>query len=77
VTISVLGDKEGRDVIDVERLRSDLEKVFRELDEGTKTTIFSNILSVIRMLYDKFVEEGCKEMMEFYDDLLKSCKKGW
>jgi CRISPR/Cas system CSM-associated protein Csm2 small subunit len=77
VTISVLGDEEGRDVINIERLRGDLEKALRGLDEGIRTTIFSSILSAIRMLYDKFVEEGCKEMIRFYDDLLKSCKKGW
>jgi cystathionine beta-lyase/cystathionine gamma-synthase len=58
-------------------LRGDLEKALRGLDEGIRTTIFSSILSAIRMLYDKFVEEGCKEMIRFYDDLLKSCKKGW
>jgi hypothetical protein len=77
VTISVLGDEEGRDVIDIERLSSDLEKALKGLDEGIRTTIFSNILSAIRMVYDKFVEEGYKEMMEFYDNLLKCCKKGW
>jgi CRISPR/Cas system CSM-associated protein Csm2 small subunit len=77
VTISVLGDEEGRDVINIERLRGDLEKALRGLDEGIRTTIFSSILSAIRMLYDKFVEEGCREMIRFYDDLLKSCKKGW
>jgi hypothetical protein len=29
------------------------------------------------MIYDKFIEEGYKEMTEFYDNILKSCRKGW
>jgi hypothetical protein len=29
------------------------------------------------MVYDEFVEEGYREMMEFYDNILKNCKKGW
>jgi hypothetical protein len=77
VTISVLSDGEGRDVIDIERLRSDLEKVLNGLDESTRTVIFSNITCAIRMLYDKFIEEGYKEMIGFYDNILKSCRKGW
>jgi hypothetical protein len=77
VTISVLGDEDGRDVIDIGELRSNLEEVLSGLDESTRTIIFSNIATAIRMLYDKFVEEGCREMIEFYDNILKSCKKGW
>jgi len=77
VTISVLGDEEGRDVVDIERLRSDLEKVLRGLDENTRTVIFSNIAIAVRKLYEEFIEEGCREMIGFYDDVLKSCRKGW
>jgi hypothetical protein len=77
VTISVLGDEEGRDVIDTHRLRSDVEDVLKGLDENTRATILSHILMGIRMLYDELVEDGSREMIKFYDDLLKSCKKGW
>lgn len=77
VTIHVLSDEEGREVVDIEILRNDLESVFKKLDESTITILFYNVLSAIRMVYDEFVEEGYREMMEFYDNILKNCKKGW
>ena len=77
VTIHVLSDGEGREVVDIEILRNDLESVFKKLDESTITILFYNVLSAIRMVYDEFVEEGYREMMEFYDNILKNCKKGW
>ena len=73
----VFSDSDGRDIVDIGRLRRDLEGEFRDLDEPTKLFTLLKISNAIREIYDdtSFIEESKEEMLKFYDELIS--KKDW
>lgn len=48
LSIKVLSDDEGRDIVKMERLRDSFEKGLEGLDEITKVLIFTKVLNVIK-----------------------------
>ncbi len=77
VSVMVLGDGEGRDVIDQKTLKSDLKDELEGFDEDTKALVLSRISASIRKIYDSFAEENSKEMIEFYDELIIATEESW
>ncbi len=79
LSIRVLSDGDGRDVVDIGRLREDFSSELEGLDESTKILVILKVSNAIREIYDStpFVEESKKEMLEFYDKLIESSEKGW
>lgn len=77
LSVLVFSDNDGRDVVDIGRLRRDLEGELRDLEEPTKLLILLKISNAIREIYDKpsFIEESKEEMLKFYDELIN--KKDW
>ena len=77
LSVRVLSDSDGRDIVDVERLRRDLEGELGDLDESTKVLTLLKISNAIREIYDNtsFIEESKEEMLKFYDELIS--KKDW
>jgi hypothetical protein len=79
LSIRVLSDDDGRDVVDIGRLREDFEKRLESLDEVTKVFVTLKVTNAIREIFDStsFVEESKKEIIGFYDKLIESSRKDW
>jgi hypothetical protein len=79
LSVRVLSEDDGRDVVDIGRLREDFSSELEGLDEPTKVLVILKVSNAIREIYDStpFVEESKKEMLRFYDELIKSSEKGW
>lgn len=79
LSVGVLSEDDGRDVVDIRRLREDFSSELKDLDEPTKVLVILKVSNAIREIYDStiFVEESKKEMLKFYDKLIKSSEKGW
>lgn len=75
--VMVLGDSEGRDVIDLKRLIGGLKDELEGFDEETKAIVLSRMATSIRRIYDSFAEENSKEMIKFYDELIKATESNW
>lgn len=79
LSVGVLSDDEGRDVVNMVSLRRDFEDVLEDLDESTKILVLLKVSNAIREIYNNtsFIEERKKEMLEFYDNLIASSEKDW
>jgi hypothetical protein len=79
LSVRVLSEDDGRDVVDIGRLREDFSSELEGLDEPTKVFVILKVSNAIREIYDStpFVEESKKEMLRFYDKLIESTEKGW
>ena len=79
LSVRVLSEDDGRDVVDIGRLREDFSSELEGLDESTKILVILKVSNAIREIYDdaSFVEKSRDEMLGFYDDLIGSSKKGW
>ena len=75
ISVRILGDSEGEDIIGIEEMRKELKDKLEGLDGGTKTLILSKIASSIRESYMDFTKEAGNKMIEFYDELIKHCSK--
>lgn len=78
LSVRVLSDDKGRDVVDMVSLRKGFEDILGDLDDSTKVLVLLKVSNAIREIYDTpFIEESKKEMLEFYDKLIESSKKDW
>lgn len=77
VEIEVLSDSEGRNVLNVEEIRTGLGKVVPGLDEISKTHVFSRLVTALRQVQHKFAEHGVKELENFYNALVVASEKDW
>jgi hypothetical protein len=79
LSVRVLSEDDGRDVVDIGRLRKDFSSELEGLDEPTKVLVILKVSNAIREIYDStsFVEESKKEMLGFFDRVIKSSEKGW
>jgi len=79
LSVRVLSEDDGRDVVDIGRLREDFSSELEGLDDSTKLLVILKVSNAIREVYDDtfFVKKSRDEMLRFYDDLIGSSKKGW
>lgn len=75
--IDMLSDEYGRDVINTKKLSENLSEGLKELDGTTKSAVLLDITNLIREILKDFVEESKKDLIEFYNTLIKASEESW
>lgn len=73
VTIYCISEADGRDIIDMERLRDDLGEATETLGEEATTVTVFNISEAIREIYEPFVSHWSSEVVNLYQDIESNC----
>ena len=78
LSISVLSDDQGRDVVNTDELMGLFSESLAGFDEQTKYFAVLTVANAIREVYDtSFVEDIKNEIVEFYDMLIESSRGDW
>lgn len=75
--IGVCSDGEGRDVIDMDELRSLTNDLLKDLDSSERNFILSKMSRAIRDILPEFVEREKDELIKFYNKLISPSEKDW
>jgi len=78
LSISVLSDDQGRDVVNTDELMASFSEPLAGFDDPTKYFAVLIVANAIREVYDtSFVEDMKNEIVEFYDMLIESSRGDW
>lgn len=74
-----LGDTEGRAILDIQRLRSDLgeEATFTAAPEELQSRVLLELTSALTNILDSFISSRCKEVSQLCSRLIQACDQGW
>lgn len=79
ITRYVLGDSEGRAILDIERLKSDLEdeETFKAASEELESRILSELTAALSRVLDSFISSRREEISQLCNKLIQACNGGW
>lgn len=73
------GDSQGRAILDVQRLKSDLEdeECFKAAPEELRSRILLELTAALTNILDSFSSSRREEASQFCDKLIQACNEGW
>lgn len=77
VTVRSISDLDGRETIDMNQLRSNLQQHTADVDEEASSLITFNIGKALKNIQPTFVEEKSQKMIDLYRDIENACHSDW
>ena len=77
LSVNVLSEQNGRDIIDTERLREEIEADLESVGNEAAARILLDITDAVRDVYSGFIEEHSQETVAFYTAIEESCDVEW